>query len=258
MNRPNIVVALVVVFLLLTLPFALAAFIGGREQVFIGFLANPADGITYLAKMYQGWSGTWLFQLPFSAEPGSGAYLFLFYLFLGHLARWLGLPLIIIFHLARLLGAGLLLFALARFYDYVFAGRPDLYRIAFWLTVIGSGMGWLILALGPPPTDFWVAEAYPFLAMYTNPHFPIGLALILFSFTLMLDPAARFKEGKLLLAGLLIAVILPFGLVVAGSVMSCASGLDLVGNTPSGMETCFLPGIAGWTGDTLLFMGGAC
>ncbi len=195
MNRPNIVVALVVVFLLLTLPFALAAFIGGREQVFIGFLANPADGITYLAKMYQGWSGTWLFQLPFSAEPGSGAYLFLFYLFLGHLARWLGLPLIIIFHLARLLGAGLLLFALARFYDYVFAGRPDLYRIAFWLTVIGSGMGWLILALGPPPTDFWVAEAYPFLAMYTNPHFPIGLALILFSFTLMLDPR-RSLQGR--------------------------------------------------------------
>lgn len=217
MKRSPISVTLVVVLLALTLPFVMAALLGGREHVFIGFLLNPVDGASYLAKMYQGWSGTWRFTLPFTAEPGNGAYLFLFYLFLGHLSHWLGLPLIITFHLARLVGAGLLMFALARFYDLVFSNRPDLYRIAYWLTLVGSGMGWLILALGFLPTDFWVAEAYPFLSMYSNPHFPIGLALMLSSFTMLVDNTTRFREVKLLFSGLLISVVLPFGMVVAVS-----------------------------------------
>lgn len=213
---PNI---LVVVFLAITLPYVLAVLTAGREHVFTGFLLNPADGASYLAKMYQGWSGAWRFKLPYTAEPGTGAYLFLFYLFLGHLARWLGLSLIVMFHLARLVGAGLLCYALAKFYGCIFSGRPDLYRMAFALTVFGSGMGWLALILGrgagQPPTDFWVAEAYPFLAMYANPHFPAGLALVLFSITLLIETTVRRRELYLLLVGLLIAVILPFGLVVA-------------------------------------------
>jgi hypothetical protein len=214
MKRTNIIVALLVVFLSITLPFGLAALIGGREHVFIGLLLNPVDGASYLAKMYQGWEGAWRFTLPYTAEPGNGAYLFLFYLFLGHLARWLGLPFILTFHLARLAGAGLLMLALLSFYERVFAGRPELYRIACWLTLFGSGMGWLILFLGQTPTDFWVAEAYPFLAMYTNPHFSTGLALLLFAFILVIDPAIRFREMWLVLLGLLLAIVLPFGVVV--------------------------------------------
>ncbi len=215
MKRPNFLVTLMIVLLAITLPFGLAVLAGGREHVFIGFLVNPADGATYLAKMYQGWSGAWRFTLPYTAEPGNGAYLNLYYMFLGHLARWLGIPLIWMFHLARLVGAGLLCIALIQFYARVFAGQPDLYHYAFALTIFGSGMGWLILSAQQLPTDFWVAEAYPFLAMYTNPHFPAGLALLLFSLTLLIDPAARWRELKLLLLGLLTAVILPFGLVVA-------------------------------------------
>lgn len=203
-----------VVFLALTLPYLLAAGLSGKDHVFIGFLVNPIDSITYLAKMYQGWEGAWRFHLPYTAQPGNGAFLYLFYLFLGHLARWLGLPLMIMFHLARLLGAGFLLYALFRFYKIIFPDNPELFRTAFWLTVVGSGMGWLILAFGPLPTDFWVAEAYPFLSMYSNPHFSIGLALTVLSFCLLLEESARFRSVKLLLMGLLISIILPFAMVV--------------------------------------------
>jgi hypothetical protein len=215
MKRPNILITLGVVLLAVTLPYILAVLIAGQAHVFVGFLLNPPDGASYLAKMYQGWSGAWRFTLPYTADPGQGAYLFLFYLFLGHLARWLGLPLIWAFHLARLISAGLLLFALLHFFDRLFCDRPDLYRIAFWLTAIGSGMGWLILFLGPTPTDFWVAEAYPFLAMFSNPHFPAGLALLVGSFTLLMESGAQFRAARLLLAGLLISIILPFALAVA-------------------------------------------
>jgi hypothetical protein len=214
MKRPSIIIQVVVVFLAATLPYVLAALLGGRDYVFIGFLMNPFDGASYLAKMYQGWTGSWQFTLPYTAETGDGAYLLLFYLFLGHIARWFGLPLIVVFHLARLVSAGLLLLALIQFYDRVFAERPDLYRVAFWLTAVGSGMGWLVVFFGVLPSDFWVAEAYPFLAIYTNPHFPLGLALILWSFTLLMSRIDKYRVYKLMVLGLLISIVMPFGVVV--------------------------------------------
>ena len=69
---------------------ALAVIAGGDTHVFGGFLLNPLDGNSYLAKMQQGASGSWRFTLPFTPEPGEGAYLFLFYLALGHLCRLTG------------------------------------------------------------------------------------------------------------------------------------------------------------------------
>lgn len=206
---------LLAALLAVTLPYALAALAAGPGDVFAGFLFNPIDGATYLAKTRQGWAGMWRFTLPFTAEPGEGAYLFLFYLFLGHLARWTGLPLIGMFHFARLVGAGLLVLALARFFDSAMPGRRDLARLATWLAVCGSGLGWLIVFLGPLPTDFYVAEAYPFLAMFANPHFPLGLAILLEGLILLMNPGGRLRAARLAGLGLLLAVILPFGLVVA-------------------------------------------
>jgi hypothetical protein len=214
MKRSHFLITVLVVFLAVTLPYLAAALLAGKDYSFIGFLLNPMDGASYLAKMRQGWSGEWRFSLPFTAEPGSGAYLFLFYLFLGHLSRWTGIPTIWMFHLARVAGAGLLLYTLFDFYRLVFANRPDLQRMALWLTAFGSGMGWLVLFFGAHPADFWVAEAYPFLAMFANPHFPLGLALLLWIFNLLVDPTARLREGLLAFLGLLISIILPFGVVV--------------------------------------------
>lgn len=198
----------------ITIPYLLALLIEGRDFVFLGFLINPIDGASYLAKMYQGWTGAWQFQLPFTAHPGAGAYLFLYYLLLGHIARWLGLSLILTYHLARLVGAGMLLYAIARFYDIIFIGRADLYKIAFWLTALGSGMGWTIVLMGALPSDFWIAEAYPFLSMFSNPHFPLGLALMVGSFSLLIEDPVKWRLARLMLNGLLLSVILPFALVI--------------------------------------------
>jgi len=178
MKRSHFLITLLVVVLAVTLPYLAAALLAGEEYSFIGFLLNPMDGISYVAKIRQGWAGAWRFSLPFTAQPGDGAYVYLFYLFLGHLSRWMGLPALWMFHLARVVGAVLLLCSLFAFYRLAFGSRPDLCRMAIWLTAIGSGMGWVALLFGARPSDFWVAEAYPFLSMFTNPHLPLGLALI--------------------------------------------------------------------------------
>src|SRR3990172_10449621 len=105
----------VVLFAVLT-PYILA----GRGQpsgfVFSGFLINPIDGFSYLAKMRQGAGGAWLFQLPYAAEPGNGALIFLYYLGLGHLQTLIGVGPEVIYHAARLLGAAAMLAAAYVFY----------------------------------------------------------------------------------------------------------------------------------------------
>ena len=173
---PNIILVLVV--LLVTLPYIFATTNAGENHIFNGFLLNPIDGNTYLAKMYQGWEGKWRFDLPYTTEPGEGVFLNLFYISLGHFARTFNLHLIFVFHVFRILGSIVLLKTMWWFYGA--NNSKKLYRkIAFTIAAIGSGMGWMLVPFGYLTSDFWVAEAYPFLSSYANPHFPIGLALLL-------------------------------------------------------------------------------
>ncbi|MCK4961839.1 MAG: hypothetical protein KAS19_05105, partial [Anaerolineales bacterium] len=50
-------------------PYFLASKLG-QPAIFSGFLINPMDGFSYLAKMRQGAEGSWLLHLPYAPEPG--------------------------------------------------------------------------------------------------------------------------------------------------------------------------------------------
>lgn len=205
--------------LLITLPYLIAWGKAGESYVFNGFLLNPIDGNSYLAKMYQGWAGEWQFTLPFSAEANQGGFLFLFYIFLGHVARWLGLSLIFTFHLARVAGSIVLCLVLARFIKvYLPNSSARTQIIGFALCLFGAGLGWLAAFFGGFTSDFWVAEAFPFLSMYSNPHFPLGLALVLDYFTYLKSPRLSGKLIGMFVKGLLLAVVMPFGVVLASVV----------------------------------------
>lgn len=205
----------VAVFAMTNLPYLFTIQAAGQDHVFGGFLLNPVDGNSYLAKMYQGWRGDWRFTLPYTAQPGSGGYLFLFYIFLGHLAHWANLSLLLIYHLFRVVGTAGMLFALYNFFKVTLVEKR-LYVTAFALAALGSGLGWLLLPFGAFTSDYWVAEAYPFLSAYANPHFVIGLALLFW----ILTQQARFQQitidsGLLIaLAAFLLSIISPFGVVI--------------------------------------------
>src|SRR5574340_1449277 len=115
MSKRSQIILTSLTIVLITFPYLFAMVNQGDAFVFNGFLLNPYDGNSYLAKMHLGWSGEWQFSLPFSAEQTQGGYLFLFYIFLGHLAKWFGLPLLLTFHLTRVIGAIVLCLVLARF-----------------------------------------------------------------------------------------------------------------------------------------------
>jgi hypothetical protein len=212
------------VLILISLPYGIAALAGQPEHVFGGFLLNPQDGNTYLAKMYQGWRGDLRFTLPYSADPGRGGYLNLYYLFLGHLARWVGMSLLLLYHLARLFGAALMLVALWRFLAVTISAER--WRVwAFAFAGLGLGLGWMVLIFGIKTSDFWVSEAYPFLSAFINPHFPLGLALLLWLLTLPGLYGDRPLQGwlpdwKAGGAALLLSILSPFGIAIALAVLA--------------------------------------
>ncbi|MCW5873393.1 MAG: hypothetical protein KIS88_01970 [Anaerolineales bacterium] len=212
------VVLLTLLFLLLqAAPFASAQTSTDSAHEFGGFLLNPTDGFSYLAKMRQGYDGAWSFTLPYTAEPGHGAAINMYYLLLGHVARGLGWSLVFTFHAARLLGAAALCAAL---YRLMRATLSQSHLWAFAFALFGSGLGWLALLAGGFTSDFWVAEMYPFLAAFANAHFPLGLALQIF----LITPADTPRPLAWLLAAALAAVVYPFGWAVAAAVL-CAAAL---------------------------------
>lgn len=210
--------AIIIILIFITLPYGIAYFIAGEEYVFGGFLFNPLDGNSYLAKINQGWAGNWLFTLPFTAERGAGSLLNLFYLFLGHLSRVFQIPVVVMFHLARLAGAVFLLLSLMRFAKVIFRCHPGYGARAFFLAAAGSGLGWLALPWGTFTSDFWVAEAFPFLSAYATPHFAIGLALLLELMMRMPNARSTRSYGMMLLLTFLLANIQPFAIVILWAV----------------------------------------
>jgi hypothetical protein len=212
-------IVIIVVLIMITVPYINAVVSTDSNSVFGGFLLNPKDGNSYLAKMEEGYQGDWLFTLPFTPEKGDGQPLFLFYIFLGHLARWLHISSIIMFHFIRVAAAGFLLWTIWKFATCLFPGEPSKADLFFTLAALGSGMGWVLFAFGIPTSDLWVAEAYPFLSMYVNPHFPLGLGLMLWIFMITNDQAKRAKRLGIIPIGLVLSVVLPFGVVIVAIVL---------------------------------------
>jgi hypothetical protein len=223
MKHKSLYIVLALLFLFSVLPYLIAFNAAGQNHVFEGFLLNPIDGNSYLAKMQLGWEGQWKFTLPYTAEAGEGGYLFLFYIFLGHIGRWLNLPLIFVFHFARIAAVVFLTFTLYVYTLRVFPDSQTWARRVFAWICLGGGLGWLLFPFGILTSDLWVPEAYSFLSGYVNPHFPLGLALLLWIFMWSERDEFRFQVF-IFLGGLALAVVFPFAVVVAAAVLLIQAG----------------------------------
>jgi hypothetical protein len=173
---------------------------------------NPIDGFSYLAKMRQGYDGSWLMRLPYAADPGSGAFLFVYHLFLGHLARWTGAELLLVYHAARMLAAWAMFSGAYFFFEVVLLKAVQRWA-AFLFVLLGSGLGWIASAFGIFANDLWVPESIPFLSAYANPHFPIAAALLLWGMRYFLRQASSGLVIPALL-GFGLALIQPFAIVI--------------------------------------------
>jgi hypothetical protein len=161
-----------------SVPYLYAYAVQPPGHVFMGFFYLGDDANTYLAKMRQGWEGSWAWQNRYTTESSPTAYLFMFWIVLGHLAALLNLPLIVVFHLARV-GAAFALMAAAWFMICHFIEDTSARRFAFFFCAVGLGMGYVIQALGHPvifgnqtdTLDWRMPELTAFYSVLALPHF---------------------------------------------------------------------------------------
>src|SRR5689334_18121706 len=111
-------------------------------QVFMGFFYLGDDANTYLAKMRQGFEGAWAWTNRYTTESSPSAYLFMFWIVLGHIAAITHLPLVAVFQLARVAGAFALAAAGWFCVDHFISDRT-VKRFAFFFLMFGLGMGYV-------------------------------------------------------------------------------------------------------------------
>jgi hypothetical protein len=177
-------------------------------HVFMGFFYLGDDANTYLAKMRQGWEGSWSWQNRYTTESSPAAYLFMFWIVLGHIAAVLNLPLIAVFHLARI-AAAFALMAAAWLFIRHFIQDPAARRFAFYFCAIGLGMGYVIQALGHPvifgnvtdTLDWRMPELTAFYSVLALPHFAWSGVFAALGCALTLRAIQRGSLGLAVLAG---------------------------------------------------------
>jgi hypothetical protein len=245
-ERRWVLLVVLAVVVLSNLPYVVAWAVAPPGTHFGGLVFSPADGYSYLAKLRQGYNGSWRFHLPYTPEPHAGGYLYLYHLALGHLARLLHLPLVLVYHAARLAGGAAMLVALyglARRVARAAAPRSEGFatasgaglvgepRVMFLLAALGAGLGWLVVALGVTTADLWVPEAFPVYALLTNAHFPLAIALMIAIARCGLELlAGDGRDGTawgigMLGASVLLGVVQPFGLLTVFGGLAVAMAL---------------------------------
>lgn len=215
-----------VILLLTSLPYLYGALLSTPQSQFGGFVIGVEDGNSYLAKMRLGATDGWRFHLFYTSEAHAGAYLFLFHLLLGKIARLSRLSFVLVYHLARIICGFFLLATVYRFAAF-FTGLRPVRRLTFWLVGIGSGLGWLVVLLGLSdrwglPLDFYSPEAFAFHALFGLPHLSLAEAFLLWAILLLLTAWERQQLRYALLAGLallVMTVMAAFYIVVAAAMI---------------------------------------
>ena len=160
------------------IPYAYAYLVQPAGQHFVGFFYLWDDATTYIAKMREGWEGSWAWENRYTTESSPPAYLFMFWILLGHVAAITGLPLLLTFHLARVAGAFALVAASWLFIRHFIKDRAA-QRFALCFLAFGLGAGLLIWAFDHPIVlgakteglDLRMPELSIFYSVLALPHF---------------------------------------------------------------------------------------
>ncbi|MFQ5942914.1 MAG: hypothetical protein ACE5JF_05110 [Anaerolineales bacterium] len=178
------IIAALAVLGLTTLPY-LAGYVSQTpEAAFRGTVYDYLDYFHHLGDLNQGARGSWSYELLTTAEPHPGALIRLPHLAIGQLAGLLGLSSSLTYQVARLVFGMAALLSMYRFSASILRPIPHRF-VAFPLFALGSGLGWLQIAVGwlpdpgISPVDFWLIDPYGFFGLHTFAHFAIALWLLL-------------------------------------------------------------------------------
>lgn len=190
------------------------------------------DYNSHLAKMQLGQRGEWLYHLLFTPEDHPPELIQTFYVALGHLARLTSLSIVLVYQLARAACTVVMLLAIWQFVVHFLPDDRSRWP-AFLLAVVVGGLGWMLYFIAPQftrqeiaPIEFWLLDAYTFLAALTFPHFS-GSVAALVAFMLVLDRwlhAPYWRAiGLMSILALVLGWLQPFDMLLTGLVTAIAA-----------------------------------
>lgn len=159
--------------------------------VFRGTYADTADYAVHISMMQAGYLGDWFYQMRFTTEEHTPAFIRLFYIFLGHISRLVHLDVETIFQIARWIFGFTALWSLKLLFEKIFSNNTFAY-FAFFLAVFSNSIGWLQIILGVPlepisPIDLWLIDSYFLFSISLFPAFSFTLTLMVLALYLFLD-----------------------------------------------------------------------
>lgn len=179
-------------------------------------LFNPHDNHVYYAYIEQAKAGHWLFYDVFTPEQHK-PFLHIFWLIVGWLAKLFTLSPIWAFHLSRILLIPLFVFTIFKFLRRVWHNDPKQNlktTLALILFFFSTSLGGWIALFGKVKifytTEAWWPEAYAFTSIYATPHFIASWILIVASLYFYLDGIQNKNYKKIILGGILGAVLTQF------------------------------------------------
>ncbi len=189
-------------------PFIIQVLLTPEGYIATGFVAGGCDYETFIAKMKWGSEGHWSYNNRFTGEITQPAPIYHFYLFLGHLAGWIGIKLPWMYHLVR---SFLAAFSFVYLYKFLRKHVPVNPFIALILTVFASG-GYLSVlddvfntGFNSGNTDLFL-QGRVWLAYICYPHYCLEFLGVL----LLLDSYLSARSWMALTGGIIISLVHPF------------------------------------------------
>lgn len=220
------------VSLLVELPYILGYVTAPQNMMYTGLLVNVEDA-NYLTIIQRGSEGAWLHSLRFTSEPDAPAFLYVFYLAMGHVAALVHLDATTMWHVARV---GMTFFTFLVTFGFIGEFLKDSQQriAAFLLAVLGAGFDWLVFpweSVAPTsaiPVDLKMADAHLFHSALTFPHYLASITCLLILFwcavRLLNQDLARPEFLGLWILGvsanLGVALVYPFFVILACAVLA--------------------------------------
>ena len=216
---------------LLQLPYMLGYWTAPAGTAYSGLLVHLSDA-TYLVAIQLGIHGEWLYRIRFTSEPHVGAFLYTFYLALGHVARLLNLDAVTMWHVSLAVTSSVLFLVVFGFIAH-FIPHPNWRLVAFFIALFGAGYDVFQLPFetwdptSGVPLDLRMPEAHLFYSALTYPHYNAAIVLILVSFWCALralsEHLARARWIGLCLVGAMasagVAMVYPFLVLLTAGVL---------------------------------------
>lgn len=174
------------IVIITTLPYLIGVANASPGGAFTGSVLKQTrlDYNSHLTKMQLGARGEWGDRTLFTAEQHTGVFTRPFYIALGHLARWTGVSLVVMYQLARAAATLAMILMIWLFVAHYFEDNRTRW-MALLLATLAGGLGWLLYLVAPAqaadiaPVEFWMPEVFVLTGALVFPHFAAAVALLL-------------------------------------------------------------------------------